>query len=134
MNARANLGSTYANVGDLEAAREHYRAALNLSWQFGDRHAESLILTNLGNLYFSQGHPEQAIDYWDQSLQIFSPLGGDRNAALVEMSLVRAARQLGDAEKAAFYLTLARPPAKDLGLDTGSFESRLMPSEAKPND
>jgi tetratricopeptide (TPR) repeat protein len=59
----------------LEEAADHYRQALSIARELGDRRAEAATLTNLGTALADQGEAERAGESWRAALVIYEQLG-----------------------------------------------------------
>jgi predicted ATPase/Tfp pilus assembly protein PilF len=72
-NVAGNLnqgGSIALNRGDSRAARELFAQALAAFKALGDESGTALVLTNLAELEFTDGHPEQALRAVTEALEI----------------------------------------------------------------
>src|SRR5206468_1689199 len=58
-----------------EQATAHYKQALNLNRELGERHGQAIVLTNLGNIHHAIGNPDAARDAWQQALELLDHLG-----------------------------------------------------------
>jgi CHAT domain-containing protein len=78
-----NLGLIAAEVGDFDAAREHYRAALDVARNNALAEPAATALLNLANLSSSEGDYRSARAGYDEALTLYRTAGLDASAALV---------------------------------------------------
>ncbi|MFF1902747.1 BTAD domain-containing putative transcriptional regulator [Kitasatospora sp. NPDC058218] len=85
-----DLGHAWSALGDLPAARRHYRQALDLVRPAGARPVEGQVLANLGACHFFSGRHADAADAFEQALALLpgEGPGADRwTISLCETSL-----------------------------------------------
>jgi tetratricopeptide (TPR) repeat protein len=70
-----NLGTAYADLGEVRRAIEYYEQALEIAREIGDRRNEENWLGNLGNAYYRLGEVWRAIEYYEQALMIAREIG-----------------------------------------------------------
>jgi predicted ATPase len=66
LNVQASIES---NRGDVRAARDLYGQALTTYKAFGNELGAALVLSNLGEMEFADGNPEQALRFVSESLE-----------------------------------------------------------------
>jgi tetratricopeptide (TPR) repeat protein len=103
--ALGNLGNVRVERGELNEAEEHFKQALKIQRDIGDRLGEAAVLGNLGIVYRYLGDLDKAEDHHKQALNIASDIG-DRLCeanALCGLGIVYTQRggpgDLGKAEK-----------------------------------
>lgn len=70
MSAYLNWGNELFFAGRTNEARQSYLNGQALSEKNNSRWFESAYLNNIGHLYFSQGNPDEAINYFNQALPV----------------------------------------------------------------
>lgn len=100
-----NLGNLYSTIGNYEAAGNHYKEALQLSRQTGDRYTESTILLDLGDINYQTGQYAESKPKFEQALAIANEMGLSETKTIALKGLAmynlqtknyQAARQLAD--------------------------------------
>lgn len=74
-NLMSELGQAYRWLGDYEQAEQFYRRGLAVSIEQDDRDASAQMRSNLGMVARVQGRVNEAIDYFNQSLQYYERVG-----------------------------------------------------------
>jgi len=102
-----NLGSAYADLGEVRRAIEYYEQALTLAREVGDRRNEGNQLGNLGLAYADLGEVRRAIEYYEQALAIRREIGDRRgegndlgNLGIAYAALGEVRRAIGTFEQA----------------------------------
>jgi tetratricopeptide (TPR) repeat protein len=70
-----SVASAYQHLGRHPEAVAHYRQALSLCREFGDRSQEADTLACLGDTHLSGGNPVAAREAWQLALAILGELG-----------------------------------------------------------
>jgi len=98
--ALGNLGNVYRERGDLEGAEEHYKSALAIAREIGDRLGQANALGGLGLVYYRRGELEKAEEHHKKALEIYREIGNrlGEAQALGNLGLVYDLR--GELEKA----------------------------------
>jgi tetratricopeptide (TPR) repeat protein len=73
-----SLGYIYAQLGDFDHATEHYREALIIFREFGDRYSEADALINLGDIARDRGDGSAAKNAWREAAAILDDLDHPR--------------------------------------------------------
>jgi tetratricopeptide (TPR) repeat protein len=69
------MGLTYEEAGQTEAAEEAYQESLKIEVQRGNLSGEADTLGQLGNLYARVGRSEEAVQLWARAAEVFTQLG-----------------------------------------------------------
>lgn len=77
------MGSVRASMGDAEAAREHYEAALALAQRHGDELGEMRACAGLGSFFLEQEEHADAEEYYQRALLIADRAGARRTYRIV---------------------------------------------------
>jgi tetratricopeptide (TPR) repeat protein len=114
-NALGNLGSAYADLGNVRKAIEYHEQALVIDREISDRRGEGRDLSNQGSAYYRLGEARKAIDFYEQALVILREIGDRRGEGqdLDNMGLAYAA--LGDARKAISFYEQALEIDREIG-------------------
>jgi CHAT domain-containing protein/Tfp pilus assembly protein PilF len=96
----AFLGSTHANLRNMDRARELLEQALRELEAAGDRATAATVLENLGQLLQRTGHPEAARSRLEQALREQEALGSRAGAARVRGLLGRLSQEDGRLDEA----------------------------------
>lgn len=75
------------SLGDRHQALTHYRQALIIVREIGDRAAEATTLNNIGHAYHKLGNPRQALIHYDQVLPIRREVGDRGSEAVAESNM-----------------------------------------------
>lgn len=110
-NARANV---LLEQGDIEAAAELYRRALETSERRGDRRRAALYLANLAGCRYRQGRYQEAMAGYGESLARFEELGLGFEIGRAHLNLANVELVLGDLEAAVAALERARATFREL--------------------
>jgi tetratricopeptide (TPR) repeat protein len=104
---RANaMGVQLRRQGDLAAAAEQHRRALNFFREIGDRRAEALTLNNLA-LAVERAGDARALELFEESATILGELGDEQNEGQVIANLALAFRRRGQEQESAEALEAA---------------------------
>jgi tetratricopeptide (TPR) repeat protein len=57
-------------MGNYQQAMEHYEQALTIIREMGDRQSEANVLSKMGEIHAQQGENQQAIELFEQVLEI----------------------------------------------------------------
>jgi non-specific serine/threonine protein kinase len=108
-SARAKLlyvtGHLRQRQGDLERAREHYTASLDIYRQLKDEGQVAMLLRGLGELAQDEGDLTGAKNFYDQSVSLFRRLGDIKGSSIALGHLGIVAILEGDYEQAAALCT-----------------------------
>ena len=94
------LGNTYANEGDWDRARSHWRASADTSRTLGDPFSEANALVNLGILESMVGDPAAAIEHQRRAHRILRANGRLRAASIAASSAAIELARLGRFDEA----------------------------------
>jgi len=72
------LGILDSQEGDRQGAAAHYRAALKIHRETGNRRGEGVVLGQIGELHHALGEFEQAFAHYDEALRIHREVGNRR--------------------------------------------------------
>jgi tetratricopeptide (TPR) repeat protein len=87
--ALANLGTTYANVGETRRAIDLFEQRLVIAREIGDRRGEGSVLANLGVVCANLGETPRAIAFYQQGLATGQAISDPRIISLCEEGLKR---------------------------------------------
>jgi len=110
-----NLGSAYADLGEVRRAIEYYEQALVIAREIGDRRGEGNHLGNLGSAYADLGEVRRAIEYYEQALAIAREIGDRRGEGNHLGNLGSAYVALGEVGRAMEYYERALAIAREIG-------------------
>ena len=94
------ITATYANLGNIAAARESSAGANRLARNLGDRLLEARALSNTGEIHYLLGEMPQASDLYRRSLQLWVQTGDRQGQAETNTSLGYTASDLGQVKEA----------------------------------
>ena len=97
------IGEIYYELGDLEAAEQAFREALNLSVVAKDEKIQGSVLISLGGLYAEHGKFSEALPMYQQALALGEKLSDLTNQLGALRSLSALHRQTGDQQQALLY-------------------------------
>ncbi|MBN1876741.1 MAG: tetratricopeptide repeat protein [Anaerolineae bacterium] len=118
-----------AMATDPEGARLHYEAALNLSEAGNIAEEISIAHNNLGQLYHSLGHLEQAVEHYQSAIQAGQRAGNMAQVASSSNNLAYVYRLLGNLSEADVLCRVALAQRKRLGQERGLAFSYLTKGE-----
>jgi len=110
-----NLGSAYADLGEMRRAIEYYEQALKIAREVEGRGGEGTALGNLGIAYAALGEVRRAIEYHEQALKIHREIGDRRGEGAVLGNLGLAYADLGEVPRAMEYYEQALKIAREVG-------------------
>jgi len=70
-----NMGIIFQIQGRLEKALQHYRKALNIHREIGNKEGEASDLGNMGNVYRAQNKLKEALQHYRKALNIHRKIG-----------------------------------------------------------
>ena len=114
-NHLGNLGTAYADVGEVRRAIEYHEWALAIFREIGDRRGEGADLGNLGVAYKNLGEVRRAIEYYEQALEIDREIGDRRAEGNHLGNLGNAYADLGEVRRAIEYYEQALSVAREIG-------------------
>ncbi len=105
-----------SQCGDSTSALAHYREAIDLARQIGNRFGEGRALTNLALLHYIMGDAARALAVYEQAVETFATIGHRRGEAMIRANsaFVRY-NVLGDDTRAEHDATLARRYFEEVG-------------------
>jgi len=109
-----NLGTAYADLGEVRQAIEHYEQALAISREIGDRRGEGNALGSLGIAYKNLGEVRRAIEYHEQALTVACEIGDRRGEGNRLGNLGLAYAVLGEVRRAIEYYEQALVIAREI--------------------
>jgi eukaryotic-like serine/threonine-protein kinase len=119
------LGAVAADTGDYPGAVQFFQEALSRSREVGNRDLEGLELMNLATSYEALGQRVQALDYYQQSQQLYQQNGDDRRAAEQEANVAGLLIDFGSSQAEALRrLNNARASFRTLGHMEGEVFTR----------
>lgn len=109
-----NLGVLSFYLGDLENAERYLKKAQQEAATIADRHAEALVLANLGMVYKALGKLREAFSYYEQAYRRFEELGAKRELSNLLNSMANLNLMLGEPDRAEEALKLASSISAEL--------------------
>jgi tetratricopeptide (TPR) repeat protein len=110
-----NLGSAYYYTDRYQEAIAHYKQALEIAREIGDRANEGLWLGNLGNSYVLLGRYQEAIAHYEQALEIAREVGDRGNEGAWLSGLGNSYALLGRYQEAIAHYEQALEIAREIG-------------------
>jgi len=98
------FGGAHDVLGNIGESREHYERAIELARTYKNTQAEASALNNIGKLYNDSGNFQSAIDFYLQSLPLFT---GPNQRAITLSNIGVAYSGLGEFEKGIDYFQQA---------------------------
>ena len=86
-SALQTMGVVYANTGAYSEALEHFRRALVMHEELGNRTSAAGVTGNMGNVFAMTGDYPRALEQLRRALQVHEELGDRAGAALVTSSI-----------------------------------------------
>jgi non-specific serine/threonine protein kinase len=114
-NAIIWSGNIAINLGDLQAARRHYEAALEAGRRLGDRMITGRALTNLGAVALHMLDLDRAERVLGEALEVQRVLGDEAEIAVVLLNLGVVAERRGDIDAAARHYAASLERRRRLG-------------------
>jgi tetratricopeptide (TPR) repeat protein len=90
-----HLARAKHRLGEVKAALEHYRTALHLYTEVGDRAGLAAILNNLGLVYDHLEDRQQALTYYQRALPIRAEVGDRAGESVTRYNLAMIYRGQG---------------------------------------
>lgn len=100
------LYESYLNVKQHEELK-HQLETLQMNRENGNRQGEANTLANIGFIYSSKGHQDEAINYFSQAVQINNEIGSRQGEANQLLNLGTTYRLKGALDKALLYTKAA---------------------------
>ena len=113
--ALGNLGTVYADRGELDKAEEHHKQALEIDRETGNRLGEAADLNNLGTVYSRRGDLDIGEEHHKKALEIAREIGDREGEAITLGNLGVDYLQRGDLDKAEEHLKQALGIQRDIG-------------------
>jgi len=111
-----DLAGALIDKGQLGEAEGLLRRAVRISIETDNRRTEGVALCTMGILKRRMGFEEQALEWYEQALEIQNELGDRWQIGIIKSCMGIAYAELGQLEKAIEYCTAAR----DVGRETGN--------------
>lgn len=111
-----NRGTVFAFQNDPTAARAQYRKALSLSTAVGDTYFEANALGGLGLAYMNEGHFDEAIDWFTESLNRSATVKNPALTAVTINNLGWCYHELGDFDRATELFQQSASLFEDIGM------------------
>lgn len=105
----SNIGLLHENRGNLDSAEYYYNQSLSLARQLGNIESAEVDLYNLGIISRKRKKPAEAIDWFEQSLDITRQKAdpSDRSDVLTYLQLARCWHEIGEKQKAIDHIQQA---------------------------
>jgi len=110
-----NLGTAYADLGEVRRAIGTFEQALEIARAIGDRRGEGNALGNLGLAYADLGEVRRAIEYYEQCLVIHREIGDRRGEGNDLGNLGLTYADLGEVRRAIEYHEQALAIDREIG-------------------
>lgn len=110
-----NLAMTYANMGQIDRARELFSLALSKARDSEYRRIEAFALDSLADIEREEGNPAGAVKLYQQALDICKDLGEMSLRTLALTGLADTYRRLGDVAQAESLARQVVASAKERG-------------------
>ncbi len=107
LKAICTKAKAYAFQNNLDEAKLHFEMARNMVKNLPSENLEAVLFNQLGTFYWNTSQHEAAIDYFNQSLQLYINFNDMVNIALVSQNLGVAYYKISDFKKAFEYLNYA---------------------------
>lgn len=111
--AQNNLGEIAVDMGQADAALEHWQSAFDLSISHDAFSLAGVAANNLGQWYHDYGEVQTALSWYDRGLRLAQETEHDRVAFIIHINLADIALQGDDALAAAAHLSAALPLTDD---------------------
>lgn len=109
----SNLAEALIHLGELEEAEPLLYQSMQLEEELGDPYNMAFTLFNFGELRSRQKRPEEAMDYYQQALNIQQELGIQLATSLTRLRIGEKLFDLGDIDQAVEVLELGYLEAKE---------------------
>ena len=129
-----NIGSIYRERKNFDSAVYYYHEALKIQRQ---AHVEitPIHINNLGRVEFMRGHPQKAMAYSRQAIQLCISSNNHRNASTVYNTLATYFKDLNQPDSAIYYSKIGLVEAQSIALKEGILlNSRLLAELYEPKD
>ncbi len=114
-----NLGRTYSDEGQGEAALGYFNKALPLYNEISERGGAALVLNDMGPAYAGIGEKQKALESYNKALDTWRALGSREGEALTLNNIGRLYRDLGQHQTALDYYNQALPVWRETGNRSG---------------
>jgi len=98
------IGNCYYFLSKLKDAEKHFRESLNIFKRAENKiarlPAKSVALGNIGNIYHNLGKPDEALEYYQQALEINKKLGYEQGIAHNLSNIGTIYNELGEHDEA----------------------------------
>jgi len=98
------MGNCYYFLSEWKEAEKHFRESLNIFKRAENKiarlPAKSVALGNIGNIYHNLGKPDEALEYYQQALEINKKLGYEQEIAHNLSNIGTVYNELGKHEEA----------------------------------
>ena len=92
------------HIGDLDTAKEHFLAAMNIAKERGDKRPLAKIYNNLGNIYELQMNNDEALSCNKERLKVAKELNDQNGIGKALANLGNLSHVVGNLKEAiAFY-------------------------------
>jgi tetratricopeptide (TPR) repeat protein len=118
------LARAKQSLGEVKDALEHYRTALHLYTEVGDRVGLVATLNNIGLVYDGLGNRHQALRYFHQALSITEEIDDRAGLATTLSNIGLVYENLGDRQQALRYFHQALPIQQEVGDRAGERVTR----------
>ncbi|WP_412538048.1 tetratricopeptide repeat protein [Longispora sp. K20-0274] len=105
--ALSNLGHALLELGEFDAALEHFERALVQHAKVDYERGEAATLDSIGEVHLRRGDPGTALDYFERALAASTRIGHTRSTAISQGHLGEAYLMLGEPARAAAEFTEA---------------------------
>ena len=117
MYALIGLGGIHRARGRYEQAAEHYDLAQDIARETRDRNGQFEVLLGLGRLRHTSGHPQTALSYLHQALELATDLGQPADQPRAHDGLAQAHQALHQYDQARRHWQQALDILAGLGID-----------------
>lgn len=108
-----SLGSAYRDLSLIKTGMKHYKQALKVYRDLGDKAGEGITLGRIGIAHRLSGQAQPAIEHLEQALAIAREVGNQRTEGINLANLGIAYRLVGKSDMAIEYLQQALQIARD---------------------
>ncbi len=121
-----SLGDLSLELGDNDAALEHFREALTIHRQGARRRAAAAALVGVGKAYLAKGEPEQAAAHLEEAVARGEASHAPLETATAHRSMSLALRQLGRHEEALEHFEAYHAQHEKLLRETSDLRSQVL--------